>query len=249
MMLKYHILGALFLVMVATVFFLGVYDAGVEERVVLLSFDVELVDEKTILDVVEVLDSEEVKGTFFVTGMYAVEYPEIVKRLSEGHEVGCHTYSHMKLTKISEDEKREEIIKCKEIVSDVVGKEVVGFRAPYHRIDLWSMMILEEEGFVYDASVVQGLGLFFPETGIGEVPVSSFLGVPLEDVVWMYYLRMDGLFWKILRDRDASYSSYVFHSHHLVNDLEEFKNFISILKGENARFLTHSGFIQKHEGV
>jgi len=85
---KFNILGAVFLVLLVTVLILSVYHKEPSDKVVLLSFDVEPVDGESVLDIMEVLDKTEVGATFFVTGKYAVEYPEIVKKLSENIEFG-----------------------------------------------------------------------------------------------------------------------------------------------------------------
>jgi peptidoglycan-N-acetylglucosamine deacetylase len=38
---------------------------------------------------------EGIKATFFVTGMMAKQYPDLIHRiLEEGYELGCHGYTH-----------------------------------------------------------------------------------------------------------------------------------------------------------
>ena len=235
------------LVLVAAILLIMGRDVG--ERTVLLSFDTEPVDGETPLEIVEVLNAYGVEATFFVTGEYAHTYPEIVKSLAQDHEIGCHTYSHKKLTTLSKKEKREEIVRCKETVSEVVGGEIKGFRAPWHRIDLESMMILEEEGFDYDASPIRSWGLFYPSvSGLGEVRVSSFLLVPLEDTIWIYYMRLPGLFFSVLSNKRTGLESYVFHPHQIIKEKERFEEFISDLKRENVNFISHSRLVGKHEG-
>jgi len=252
---KLLIPGTIFLTLLITALLLDTYQdihqKKPSEQTVLLSFDVEPVSGKTVLDIIEVLDRTETGATFFVTGQYAEEHPNIIKRLSKRYEIGCHTYSHKKLTGLDKEGKKEEIIKCKKTVSRIIGKNVVGFRAPWHQIELTGLMILDEKGFYYDASVISGLGWMYPAVDslyIGEVPVSSFMMIPLEDYEWFNVLRMDRLFWKILRDRKAKVSSYVFHPHILKPQLKEFEKFINLLKKENARFLSHSQFIKEHGG-
>lgn len=40
-----------------------------------------------------------VKATFFLVGERVEKYPEVVQRIiDEGHEVGCHTYSHLRFS-------------------------------------------------------------------------------------------------------------------------------------------------------
>lgn len=50
------------------------------------------------------------KATFFLIGENADKNPEIVKRMAEeGHLIGNHTYHHVELTKVSENEARLEL--------------------------------------------------------------------------------------------------------------------------------------------
>lgn len=49
----------------------------------------------TTLHVLETLEKENIKATFFVTGKAAEENPDILKKIAEkGHMIGVHTYSH-----------------------------------------------------------------------------------------------------------------------------------------------------------
>lgn len=52
----------------------------------------------------DILREHNVRATFFLIGARAEEYPQIALRIAqEGHEIGNHTYSHKRLTRILED--------------------------------------------------------------------------------------------------------------------------------------------------
>lgn len=73
-----------------------------------------------------------VKATFFLIGKNAEMYPEIVKRIEqEGHIIGNHTYSHVKLTCISNEKAIEEIRKTNSIIENITGKKVEYIRPPF----------------------------------------------------------------------------------------------------------------------
>ncbi|MDE6253270.1 MAG: polysaccharide deacetylase family protein [Lachnospiraceae bacterium] len=73
-----------------------------------------------------------VKATFFLIGKNAEMYPEIVKRIEqEGHIIGNHTYSHVRLTCISNENAIEEIRKTNSIIEDITGKKVEYIRPPF----------------------------------------------------------------------------------------------------------------------
>lgn len=97
------------------------------------------------------------KGTFFVLGWIAERYPDLVRRIQkEGHEIACHGYAHKLIYKQSKEEFREDIKKAKAILEDIIGEEVIGYRAPSYSItnkSKWAFEILVEEGFKYDSSI------------------------------------------------------------------------------------------------
>lgn len=73
-----------------------------------------------------------VKASFFLIGKSVKEYPEAVKRMEEeGHLIGNHTYSHVKLKGLSPEETRREIQKTDEAVYEITGKHVAYLRPPF----------------------------------------------------------------------------------------------------------------------
>src|SRR5260221_191396 len=63
------------------------------------------------------LSKFKVKATYFVLGKVIEDYPEIIKEiLKEGHEIGCHTYTHTELFLSDQKKFDEEIKKCIELI-------------------------------------------------------------------------------------------------------------------------------------
>ncbi len=78
------------------------------------------------LEVLNILDKFNVKGSFFLIGKYIDMHPEIVREIvKRGHFVGNHTYSHEPPIKI------EDFIKNDKILNDVLGTEVKYIRFPF----------------------------------------------------------------------------------------------------------------------
>lgn len=78
------------------------------------------------------LKSRNVKATFFVVGSQVKLYPQILKQVADaGHEVGIHTWSHVDLTTLSDDQVISEIMYTYNIIKDVTGISTRYFRAPY----------------------------------------------------------------------------------------------------------------------
>jgi polysaccharide deacetylase family protein (PEP-CTERM system associated) len=91
-----------------------------------------------------------------VLGWIAEKYPSLVKRISEKHDIGCHSMHHSLVYKQSENDFRQETARSKKLLEDLTGKEVLSYRAPGFSITpqvKWAFRILCEEGFATDCSV------------------------------------------------------------------------------------------------
>ena len=57
---------------------------------------------------------------------------EIVRRMhAEGHLIGNHTFHHVQLTKVSEEEAREEVVKTSNAIYEITGEYPVYIRPPF----------------------------------------------------------------------------------------------------------------------
>lgn len=81
--------------------------------------------------VLDILNENNVKATFFVTGINVERYPDIAKRiLAEGHSLGNHSYSHVKWSQQSFGEHKDEILKTQKIIFEAFGVRASVFRPP-----------------------------------------------------------------------------------------------------------------------
>lgn len=70
-------------------------------------------------EILDILSEYNVKATFFIVGENAEYYPEIVNRiLSEGHEVGSHTYSHCNICSVDDRKLIDEVYKCENALGE-----------------------------------------------------------------------------------------------------------------------------------
>lgn len=110
--------------------------------------------ERNTMRILDLLDEQQVKGTFFILGWVAERHPGLIRRIAEGgHEMACHGYGHDLLYTLTEAEFRADIDRCKKLLEDVTGAPVLGYRAPSFSITDWAIPILQEMGFQYDSSV------------------------------------------------------------------------------------------------
>ena len=97
-----------------------------------------------------------VKSTFFTLGWVAQRCPEVIKRIvNEGHELASHGLAHQRATTMSEDQFREDVRQSKDILENIGGVELKGYRAPSFSINdsnTWAYDILKELGFSYSSS-------------------------------------------------------------------------------------------------
>ena len=120
------------------------------------NYEIRVVDNtRKLLEILS--ESGGIKATFFVLGWIAEKHPEIVKEIdADGHEIACHSYQHRLVYNMSPDEFRRDLVKAKDILKDITGKKVVGYRAPSYSItekSLWALEIMGDLGFEYDSSV------------------------------------------------------------------------------------------------
>ena len=73
-----------------------------------------------------------------------------------GHEVASHGWGHRKVTSQTPEEFREDLRRSRDLLEDLVGEKILGYRAPSFSIlpgFEWALDVLMEEGFVYDSSM------------------------------------------------------------------------------------------------
>nr|WP_291233913.1 polysaccharide deacetylase family protein [Frisingicoccus sp.] len=129
------------------------------ERLVALTFDDGPKEGKTDV-LLDMLKEKNVHATFFMIGAQVEDNSELVKRLyEEGHQIGIHTYHHVDLYCLSEEEQREEIKKTEEVIQAITGNtKPLTVRPPYGRMNavfeewidrpliLWSVDTLDWTG-------------------------------------------------------------------------------------------------------
>lgn len=108
-----------------------IYSVEYPEKKVAITFDCAW-GADDIPDIINILDKNRVKATFFLQGQWAEKFPDKVKMLYDsGHDIANHSHSHFKMSTLSEEKIKEEILKCSEIFNDITGSYTNLFRPPY----------------------------------------------------------------------------------------------------------------------
>ncbi|KAF3044481.1 hypothetical protein E8E11_001716 [Didymella keratinophila] len=91
----------------------------------------------TILDLFKKYDA---RATFFITGNNIAkgqidktqEFVDVIKRMdSEGHQIASHTWTHLDLSKIDADTRKDQILNVEGALNNIVGKIPTYLRPPY----------------------------------------------------------------------------------------------------------------------
>jgi polysaccharide deacetylase family protein (PEP-CTERM system associated) len=107
--------------------------------------------------ILELCAQRDVRGTFFILGCVARDYPSLVRDIAQaGHEIACHGFEHELVYEQDESRFRAALVDARHRLQDASGQPVLGFRAPswsVTRASLWALDALVEVGFRYDASL------------------------------------------------------------------------------------------------
>lgn len=113
--------------------------------------------ERGVARLLELLARHNARATFFVLGWIAERFPGLVRDVaSADHEVASHGWDHRRVSEQSRKAFRESAARSKRLLEDLIGRPVLGFRAPSFSIvqgGEWALDVLVEEGYVYDSSL------------------------------------------------------------------------------------------------
>ncbi len=84
------------------------------------------------LRLLDVLSKHRVQATFFLIGCYVKQRPDIAQAIArQGHVIGNHTFTHSVLIFQPGSRVRQEILQCRDAISDAVGEHSNLFRPPW----------------------------------------------------------------------------------------------------------------------
>lgn len=114
------------------------------------------------LKTLDLLDKKETKATFFVLGWIAEQTPDLIREIvRRGHEIASRGYNHCPVSRMSPAEFRADALRTREVLEKAAGQQVFGHRAAEklrYQTDLWTLDILAQEDFRYDASFLPTWG-------------------------------------------------------------------------------------------
>lgn len=102
----------------------NIYKSETGGKVAYLTFD-DGPSTKSTAQILDILDKEGIKATFFVLGISAENNPDMVREIyKRGHKIGNHSYSHdYKYLYASADNLISDVMKCDEVLKSILGEE------------------------------------------------------------------------------------------------------------------------------
>ncbi len=190
-----------------------------------VSFDCDhTADIEVLPRLLETLDSYQVKASFACIGAYIERYPREHRQiLDRGHEIVNHTYSHpyhdelcpkWRFDTLSDQERRNEILRCHAVCEKILDYRPIGFRTPHfaRQSSKGVHKILRELGYHYSSSTLAVSSPTFGDPysieGILEFPVSVCPRHPLQ-ALDSHHAFESGLTSHTRQDYEAIFSDLV----------------------------------------
>lgn len=137
--------------------------------------------------ILRLLEEKNRKGTFFILGWIAKNYPEIVKLIhNQGHEIGCHSYYHGLVHRMQPEDFFRDTEKSIKTIEDILGQKISLYRAPGFSITEQTpcaFEILHQLGIKTDCSVFPANHDYggFPNFGESQPARIRYNGVELKE--------------------------------------------------------------------
>jgi polysaccharide deacetylase family sporulation protein PdaB len=124
-----------------------IYAVDMKEKKLAISFDAAWGADCTPT-LLKILKENNIKTTFFLTGIWVKEYPEMVKAIADaGHELGNHSLTHPHCNTLSEEEFIKELKDNEEMIYKLTKKRTRLFRPPFGEYDNNNIKAARKNGY------------------------------------------------------------------------------------------------------
>lgn len=109
-----------------------VYKADTEYKIISVTVEVNANTQDYTEQILNVLNKNNVKATFFLTGQWVEANKDLAKKISDsGHEIGNHSNTHKDMKKMMTYKIEKEITDADQIISQVYTKQIELFKPPF----------------------------------------------------------------------------------------------------------------------
>lgn len=113
----------------------GGWESPSEQKLIALTFD-DGPKRSTTTALLDGLAERGVSATFFLIGAQLEDQEDLVLRMEEeGHQVGIHTYDHIKLTELSQADFDSQVDRTRQLLKEILGHNDFLLRPPYGIMD------------------------------------------------------------------------------------------------------------------
>ncbi|WP_296865486.1 polysaccharide deacetylase family sporulation protein PdaB [Thermosyntropha sp.] len=107
-----------------------IYEIRTDKKIVALTFDISW-GNTTPEPVLDILKKHKIKCTFFLSGPWVKQYPDIAMRIkTDGHEIASHGHRHINLSNLSKAEIKEEVMNAHNAIKEATGVDARLIRTP-----------------------------------------------------------------------------------------------------------------------
>jgi polysaccharide deacetylase family protein (PEP-CTERM system associated) len=145
------------------------------------------------------------KGSFFFVGEVARRHPGLVARIAaEGHEIGCHSDSHVPLDRLGQARFRDDVSRNLDALRAAGAGEIIGYRAPCFSLTAetgWAYEVLAELGFTYSSSVLPARSPLYGDPHFGTAPrlIEGIVELPVTLLPFrLLPVPVGGLYFRVL---------------------------------------------------
>ena len=215
----------------------------------LLSLDVERPGDVEALATINLEDP----ATYFITGQFALDHPELVGKLAQNGTIGSHSHTHQRLTEMDADGIRRDLLDSIKALESATGKAPIWFRSPFLEINDEILTIAADLGFRYDSSeaerwVNQGLLEEFPismntTSRILFSDYDIFISYSLDDQMTLELLKQNYL------DRFGTGRPFVFllHPSIIAEKADLLHQFIDFVKSEGGTLMSFDSYLERFQ--
>lgn len=134
------------------------------------------------------LDTHNIKGTFFIPGYVIEKYQDTVKEIhSLGHEIAYHGYMHEADRDTTREEEKAKMERAEILIQEITGRRPVGHRAPHSTLHKDAFELMTERGYLYSSNLRDCDWAYLHKTTNGKPLVEIPTDVILDDFTYYYY--------------------------------------------------------------
>lgn len=126
-----------------------IYQGSDQEKKIALACNV-FWGEEYIPKMLEILEENKVKLTFFAGGTWVEDYPDLLKKMAAaGHEIGSHGYSHPHPDQLSKSGNLKDMQKAESLIYATINKKPILYAPPYGEKGPAVLKAAEEQGYTF----------------------------------------------------------------------------------------------------